>query len=150
MKCICGSGANEEIKRLRDLGQDVRVDNFAAPGLRKKITRLEIELKHSQDGVREAQGKSNLGPWFTTQGLITLSGVADYMIELQKRVVALRELWGVGIKNNTRLKDKIHELEKELVSLSESVDWVCPEANPYKAKTSSRPSQATKSREGHE
>ena len=27
-----------------------------------------------------------LGPWFTTQGLITLSAVADYIIELQKKV----------------------------------------------------------------
>ncbi len=37
MKCICGSGANEEITCLRDLLQDVRVDNFAAPKLREEI-----------------------------------------------------------------------------------------------------------------
>ncbi len=63
-----------------------------------------------------------LGPWFTTQGITTLSGVADCIIELQKRVIALRELWGASIKNNEVLKVEILELKKNKYILSGALE----------------------------
>ena len=76
MKCICGSGAEEEIERLTP------------------------------------------GPWFKTQGLTTPAAAADYIIELQKRVTALQELWGTSIKNDEKLKIEIYKLweNKDILS----------------------------------
>ena len=91
MKCICGSGANEEIKRLRDLGQDIRVDNFAAPQLREKIKDLTADCQITHDRNSE----------------------------LQKRVTVLKGLWGVSIKNNTGLKAQITWLENVLREVCE-------------------------------
>ena len=81
MKCICGSGANEEIKRLRDLGQDVRVDNFATPQLREKIEDLKVVCQ-----------------------------------TLEKRVIALRELWGESLKANEVLQVNVRVLTKFMFS----------------------------------
>ncbi len=105
MKCICGSGANEEIKRLRDLGQDVWVDNFAAPQLREKIEDLKVVCQ-----------------------------------TLEKRVTALRELWGASIKNNVGLKAQVTWLENVLRGVYELAS--------RNFSPSSRPSPVTKSQQG--
>ncbi|KKK79359.1 hypothetical protein LCGC14_2834290 [marine sediment metagenome] len=131
MKCICGSDANEELKRLRDLLQDVRVDNFAAPKLREKITDL----------ITDCQTLHNFNS------------------ELRKRVSALRELWGVSIKNNEGLRDNVTWLEgilEEIKEINQHVFRSTGTVSPSQLRVwelalkglnpSSRPSQATKSR----
>ena len=67
MKCICGSGVNEEI-------EDLRAD---------------------------------------------CQKVYTYSFGLEKRVLALRELWGVSIKNNTGLKAQVTWLENVLRGVCE-------------------------------
>ena len=59
LPCICGSGADEEITRLRNLGQDVRVDNFAAPPLRKKIQELEAVLRRVRQWGADARSSDS-------------------------------------------------------------------------------------------
>ena len=61
---------------------------------------------------------------------------------LQDRVMALKKLWGVSIKNNTGLKTRITWLENTLRS-------VCELAS-RNFSPSSRPLQVTKSREDPE
>ena len=65
MKCICGSGVNEEIEDLRADCQRIHIYSFG----------------------------------------------------LEKRVNALRELWGTSIKNNIGLKAQITWLEDKLLEV---------------------------------
>ncbi len=50
-----GNAYCTEIKRLRDLSQDVRVDNFAAPGLREIIKNLEARVKELETVLKLVQ-----------------------------------------------------------------------------------------------
>ena len=131
MKCICGSGAKEEIEDLKSKfillleGRNWRD---------RALKRYKEEIKGLQNYYQKV-GDSNVRLKVDRQ-------------TLQEKVTALQKLWGASIKNNGGLRDENKKLkeevvaqEKDLVSLSACVDWV---------NSSSRPWQGAKSRRGPE
>ncbi len=86
MKCICGSGANEEIEDLKS----------------KFI--LALEARNWRDRALERRR-------------VEIKGLTADCETLYKRVTALRELWGVSIKNNTGLKAQVTWLEDVLLEV---------------------------------
>ena len=93
MKCICGSGANEEIEDLKS----------------KFI--LALEGRNWRNRALERRRVEVEGLTADCQTLHIRN------LELQGRVTALRELYGISIKNNTGLKAQITWLEDKLLEV---------------------------------
>ncbi|KKK89587.1 hypothetical protein LCGC14_2731600 [marine sediment metagenome] len=131
MKCICGSGANEEIEDLKSKfilalkGRSWR--NRALERYRREVEGLTADCQALQD-----------------------------------RVMAVKGLWSVSIKNNTGLKAQITWLEdvlREIVEINQRVFCATGAVTPSQQKVwdlarksfspSSHPSPEAKSQRDH-